>query len=515
MSRCSARGTLSIASPDEPELNIAPQTLARISELLTTNDPPREHELALIRPVAQKTAARLASLDAEISRLWDQRAALAKSHAGIILSPLRRMPPEILGEIFSWSAPFLGVPNIKDAPWVLTHVSRRWRAIAISKSSLWSQINLVFSPETKYSLDMIRAQIERARTLKIEFCGCHDGDSGAQVDMLQLLLEHASTWEEVNLELTAAITALMTAFRGCFTVLQKAAVRWDGPESQAGVESIDFFWRAASLVDITVFSEYRYIPTLLPVHHQLTRYDFDAPWTTHCELLGSLPNLREVRICRDFDSISPWPERREPIPLLHLRRLYVNDSEILDNLRAPALEALAILEDAQAFRHLESFMARSSCLPRALCIAGLPDVKSTMIFLQQHPSITELAILISDTERTDQDTERGLLSDFLTHLTVSNLSGRLPHITKLGFGCENAQAIPYTLYLDMLDSRWTAKDCALQAAELLLGNAVAQPDPESLARMATLRQAGMQVSFLSGEHAEDRADEWLHMPFRE
>ncbi|KAJ7260360.1 hypothetical protein B0H12DRAFT_959143, partial [Mycena haematopus] len=113
---------------------------------LTTNEPPQDVELALILPVAQKTATQLACLDAEISRLKDQltqleeeRAALAKYHTQntTILSPLRRMPSEVLGEIFSWTLPLRSALDITDSPWVLTHVSRRWRAIAVSKSSLW------------------------------------------------------------------------------------------------------------------------------------------------------------------------------------------------------------------------------------------------------------------------------------------------------------------------------------------------------------------------------------------
>jgi hypothetical protein len=80
-----------------------------------------------------------------------------------------------------------------------------------------------------------------------------------------------------------------------------------------------------TLVDIGVFSNFRFVPTHLPVSDQLIRYDFDAPWEAHCELLKSLPNLQEAHILRIFDEDEDWPEPREPIPLVHLRRLYVND----------------------------------------------------------------------------------------------------------------------------------------------------------------------------------------------
>ncbi|KAJ7041914.1 hypothetical protein C8F04DRAFT_888988, partial [Mycena alexandri] len=57
--------------------------------------------------------------------------------------PLRRIPPEIIAEIFSWTMPTLREAvdrqrcSVMDSPWVLTHVSRRWRAVAISSPALW------------------------------------------------------------------------------------------------------------------------------------------------------------------------------------------------------------------------------------------------------------------------------------------------------------------------------------------------------------------------------------------
>ncbi|KAF8175598.1 hypothetical protein K438DRAFT_1508275, partial [Mycena galopus ATCC 62051] len=113
-----------------------------------TNEPPRDAEFAVLRPVADKTAARLACLEAEIRRLKDQLDQLEEEHAGLltyhhqntsILSPLRRFPPEILGEIFLQTLPSIHkILNVKDSPWPLTHVCSRWRAIALSKPSLWS-----------------------------------------------------------------------------------------------------------------------------------------------------------------------------------------------------------------------------------------------------------------------------------------------------------------------------------------------------------------------------------------
>ncbi len=57
-----------------------------------------------------------------------------------LTSPTRRLPPELLGQIFfeCVSIGDLDNPNPTAYPLVLSHVSRRWRAIALSTPALWT-----------------------------------------------------------------------------------------------------------------------------------------------------------------------------------------------------------------------------------------------------------------------------------------------------------------------------------------------------------------------------------------
>ncbi|KAJ7691902.1 hypothetical protein B0H17DRAFT_872627, partial [Mycena rosella] len=130
---------------------------------LSSNEAPLELDLAAVKSVISDTDARLVCLDTKISRLQDrlkrleeERAAVSRYHAqnNAILSPLRRMPPEVLGEIFSWTLPSardavaLGRrgttsicgSDVGSSPWILGHISSRWRAIALSTPSLWSLV---------------------------------------------------------------------------------------------------------------------------------------------------------------------------------------------------------------------------------------------------------------------------------------------------------------------------------------------------------------------------------------
>ncbi|KAF7368131.1 F-box domain-containing protein [Mycena sanguinolenta] len=495
-SSCSTCGATLIATRDAFKLSLTtdPWTLARLSQLSSTNEPPLEPELTFVRPIVEKTRARLATLNAEISRLKnrlrelkDERTALSEFHSQNtrIISPVRRIPAEILGEIFSWTLPSMHEGfDTEECPWVLTHVCRRWRAVALSTPSLWSLITIDFSNEQKYPLQMIRLQLKRARSLKVHFFGEQLYESGPQITLFKLLAGYCARWEELSIRLISDLVPHLRTLYPAPTALRKVWIQWDMEESQPStLHSVDFLRTAISLVDIGVHCQYRFIPTQLPMFHRLTRYDFDAPWTTHAELLKSLPNLIEVRIRRDFDRLVDWPIPGKPIDLLRLRRLFVNDSTTLDYLRAPSAEEIAIqfpsdadTDSAATLRSLERFLAYEE-----------------------------------DDEGNIQD---GILSSFLALFTISESTSStmiFPHITTIGFACHSADVFVCPLFLNMLESRWNMGDRTLKCSELLFVGYHTNLDPRSLVRIKTLQDAGLGISLLLGQGAQDRVDRWLHV----
>ncbi|KAJ7605341.1 hypothetical protein FB45DRAFT_699224, partial [Roridomyces roridus] len=63
------------------------------------------------------------------------------------ISLLKRIPPEMVAEIFSLTVPspweMAGFRSReKHSPWILGHICSRWRAVALSTPSLWSLICL-------------------------------------------------------------------------------------------------------------------------------------------------------------------------------------------------------------------------------------------------------------------------------------------------------------------------------------------------------------------------------------
>ncbi|KAJ7498114.1 hypothetical protein B0H11DRAFT_2226263 [Mycena galericulata] len=335
-------------------------------------------------------------------------------------------------------------------------------------------------------------------------------DSRPQIQIFKLLSDHSERWEELILQLTADLVPHLVALAGRLPMLRRLWVQWDGARSQNGVDSLKCFENAYSLVDVGAYSKFRFVPIVLPPHNLITRYHLDAPWDTHWSMLKLTPNLIEARIRVDFDESEPWPHSDETIQLLRLRRLYVSNGEILDYLSAPVLEAAAIHHeegDNDLCTPLVPFLIRSSCPLRRLCLSGSPDPHSTVAILEKISTITELAIVITDSASQGDEAIRSLL----TLLDGSRGTWVSPHLSEIHFGFHRKKniAIDYPLYLRMLQSRWKSAACAL-ASTSFLTNPGSCPDPETLSKLEVLRKDGLDISLLSGPDAASVMKDWTY-----
>ncbi|KAJ7846270.1 hypothetical protein B0H13DRAFT_2093563 [Mycena leptocephala] len=525
-SPCPECGALDLSTRDTDlteDDRAAPGTRHHI--LLNNNEPPVDSDLTLVQSVVSETDTRLACLDDKIAKLRDRLNCLEQERVSLlsywtrnqaILSPLRRLPPEVLGEIFSWTLPSTEESrdrfSIGDSPWVLTHTSAYWRAVSISTSSLWSRFIFTYSgncdASTAYPLPSIEAQLQRSQKLQIHFHA--NSIASGYPWIFELLSQHSSRWEELSLGLTSEIVPLLTTLRGRLQSLKKLWIEWEGPESQT-VDSIDFFQTASTLVDASVYNKYRFVHFAFPAH-QLTRYQLDGPWDMHRGILKLAPNLVEVRIEISFD-VQPWPDSTETLDLLRLRRLYLSHPEVLGYFRVPALEELALKLSKDGQNHdlptsLHSFLDRSSCLLRRLTLRGYPMAQITAQILRRFPSITELVIVI--THRSTSATKE--VNSLMTTLTVSSLPENTtvaPQLRLLFFGNTCKAHIDYKVYLDMLKSRWKTEGSALKTAALLTGSN-SGPDSSTLRGLHTLRRDGLDLLLMEGRDARNVTRGWTY-----
>ncbi|TEB29184.1 hypothetical protein FA13DRAFT_1793286 [Coprinellus micaceus] len=120
------------------------------ADLLDTNYTPSDDDIPRIRAIVDANTRAASSIDKEITRLLsslvqrrDAHLESANRHASL-LSPVRRIPDDILSAIFhaylDTKAP---APMSRSHPAVVvSHVSQRWRQLAISTPYLWNGIHL-------------------------------------------------------------------------------------------------------------------------------------------------------------------------------------------------------------------------------------------------------------------------------------------------------------------------------------------------------------------------------------
>jgi len=126
---------------------------SQVEHLLATNLTPLNAELPHIHHVLAETAGALSKLDAEILRvkgilndMYEQRNGLRhrlESHRAL-LSPARRLPRDVIEEIFLQCIPVSRNPGIVsgEAPLLLGQICSAWRLISITTPRLWSRIHL-------------------------------------------------------------------------------------------------------------------------------------------------------------------------------------------------------------------------------------------------------------------------------------------------------------------------------------------------------------------------------------
>ncbi|KAF9073397.1 hypothetical protein BDP27DRAFT_1215954, partial [Rhodocollybia butyracea] len=161
------------------------------ASVIGTNHIPSSAELDQLKDLLIEPQHELERLQLEISRLQSLLDALhgekneletyIEEHRALI-SPIRRIPSETLGEIFMHCLPsdahlFVGL-DLKHAPLLITIVCRHWRRVVINLPALWSSLHILLPPhlsEEVASVDLspsrrttgVNLWLERSATLPI------------------------------------------------------------------------------------------------------------------------------------------------------------------------------------------------------------------------------------------------------------------------------------------------------------------------------------------------------------
>ncbi|KAJ7055795.1 hypothetical protein C8F01DRAFT_1318544 [Mycena amicta] len=195
---------------------------------LNTNYCPTEAECADIKAFLVEPTIRLRRLDAVIRQLTAERDKLAVEVAAheALISPMRRMPNDILQEIFVACLPEDRNPamSASEAPVLLGRICGAWRDLVLATPRLWAKIHIVEPcPTAGFDGDafvgVVKAKVEQrlqalqswlARSgdcpLSISFAG--NPRRGTNPVFIQTLVTFVRRWRDIHFSLVPNQTVL-------------------------------------------------------------------------------------------------------------------------------------------------------------------------------------------------------------------------------------------------------------------------------------------------------------------
>ncbi|KAJ7617770.1 hypothetical protein FB45DRAFT_214534 [Roridomyces roridus] len=337
--------------------------------LLESNDPPDEGEAALIRGFLDENRERMDEIRAmpHTAPELDELERSLEAHIAL-LSPIRRVPGELLSEIFTHLSykRKVGSRRIDAPPWLVGNVCRSWRNAALSTSILWRFIK-IYEPQSPalhkiYPLSMIETQLERSgnATLEIWIHVRFRGSADHHKALLHALLQHSPRWSVFHLHLRGSVPVApaLSGMHNRIPRLREFVLSL--PDMQSS-ERHRYLSEAPALRKLLItdksLREYSlYIPSV--PWHQITHYRATCTAQQHFDVLLAAPHL--VKCGLGFVWVNAPVEyhtgRHAVLPRLRRLKLdVVSEPRFLTHVTAgPTLENLT------PYVAVPSFLRRSS-----------------------------------------------------------------------------------------------------------------------------------------------------------
>ncbi|KAF7317413.1 hypothetical protein HMN09_00477700 [Mycena chlorophos] len=141
---------------------------------MASNIPPADIDISLTRSALTEIKHRLSTLNTSIDTLRSALDAQKAAYKSVkrtqramksVLSPIRRLPAEILGEIFVHYTK----NNEGTAPWKLGHICHSWRIVALGLPALWAEVHVLYDAGTTRKREATAAQLSLCSAAPLSF----------------------------------------------------------------------------------------------------------------------------------------------------------------------------------------------------------------------------------------------------------------------------------------------------------------------------------------------------------
>ncbi|KAF5364951.1 hypothetical protein D9758_008115 [Tetrapyrgos nigripes] len=335
-------------------------------------------------------------------------------HCKAYLSPIRRLPTEIMGEIFlyyqdlhrsnredgQYREPLTGTPYRNQAmtALVLSSVCKLWHTITLATPRLWSRFSLQISEKCAPLSHLLEIYLSRSKQHPLTFDIAVYGEGPTSKNIIRLLSAHSHRWSFVSCYGRCTGLNMQTDL----ALLQSLEMKY------GGANSLDAFAGARTLRTVTLF----YISRLhsnLPwdqVHFlRAHRLEIDTGLPKYVwELAQKCRALRSLEL--NFDHFPPHEQagftsslhlsKLESLSLQHV--MSYNVCELFSVSTLPSLRKLSLglyhegpTPNTAAF---SDFISRSQC---SLSVLRFTKLRKSMVqlvcgMLHHIPTLTELIV---------------------------------------------------------------------------------------------------------------------------
>ncbi|KAJ6492549.1 hypothetical protein C8R47DRAFT_1270820 [Mycena vitilis] len=374
-----------------------------VTHLLRNNDIPLDSDIPFIRDMICHGQNSVAKLDAQIDalcRLREEAAECLRQHRAV-LSPVRRIPPELICEIFAlaWFSEDhtkkMAPRSSKLVPWHFGLICRSWRRTVLAYTPFWSSaLTIPRFPSygsSKSATDaMIETQLLRSGDAPLRVRVIHSNYAARFLHPSEPVLGRSNRWSTLLVDCDAdaekAPFHWLCFIAGCLAQLQKLEI----VTADSNMAIPDVFLTAPALREVILTGRdfTSHSPPISIAWTQITHYRGFYAMARHMEILrAAAPALMECAL-----GVEPGFEHHpELVTLPHLRRLCVGSSAVVDHLEAPLLETLISLHQ-QIPSQVLAFLRRSSCTLTKLVMLECDALEELVPLLRELPALNHLFI---------------------------------------------------------------------------------------------------------------------------
>ncbi|KAJ3562520.1 hypothetical protein NP233_g9517 [Leucocoprinus birnbaumii] len=399
--------------------NCAMEEFSIIAGLPCSNHAPSDLEAHYILKSIAHGNSHLEFLETEIRTLRETLVNLEQRQENVrnylssqrsLLSPIRRIPPEILGQIF------LALQNVSEPicfgddaleniePWTLLRVCRFWRDVALSLSELWSKFTIIRQPFSRPSgremdsmlqqtLRLTKDCLSHSHSRPLHFVFHADDEFVAAAKMIAA---ESSRWMSAAFNNLPVLQTLEPKLLGRLPLLHCLEIDGLGKEWDNQTQPLQAFRQAPALTRLSLYELTQPHSRFLLPWHQITHFtSFEL--RDFLPILHLMPSLVELKSVEDFCRPEEIQDR---IILPNLERLEVTSnspttSQIFDALLTPKLDTLRLFSKrgfSRIYATAAVLMLRlSECHLRTLAVSDYA-VDSTLRILGAVADLEDLTV---------------------------------------------------------------------------------------------------------------------------